>query len=344
MSATRFRLRVGLVAALLGSAASVAVALAPTAPASASPTVACAGGSAAVRFAIDDRIVRMIYNNELSSPEVTTDIAHITSASDLVHAVATNNSAAALTAVTRLVYTKGWHIVRLRVMSSAGRVLADVGGPNVLAPVSANLVSGGSVVGSFEMSVQDDRGYKKLVTGIVGTPMELYSNGKPLEGSMHDPPSSPPSGKTLKFAGVNYDVDNYKINAFPSGQLDSVVLIPIPSAALDAKSCSAVRLAATAAIVANVASAFGPHAEFKFLSHTSLFVTDAHEYAAGPIFVMRGSTEIAGSDRLPGSTDPPPPAGLPKSGTVTYGSSQWLVYSFEPFPPDRIYVLQPDQG
>jgi hypothetical protein len=105
-----------------------------------------------------------------------------------------------------------------------------------------------------------------------------------------------------------------------------------------------VRLATTSSIVANVASAFGPHSEFKFLTHTSLFVTDAHEYAAGPIFVMRGTTEIAGSDTLPGSTDPPAPASLPTSGVVTYGSSQWLVYSFEPYPPDRIYVLQPDQG
>jgi hypothetical protein len=334
------RLYLCISVALLGGGTGVAIALAPSASAASTAAVACAGGSSAVRFGIDDRIARSIYNNELSSPEVTADIAHITGASDLVQAVSTDSASAALTAVTRLVYTKGWHIVRLRVVSSSGRVLADVGGSKVLAPVTGNLTSNGTVVGSYEMSVQDDRGYKKLVSGVVGDPMELYANNRPLEGSIHDPPSTPPKGKTLRYEGVNYDVDSYEINAFPSGQLDSVVLIPVPSAALAAKSCSAIRLAAVSDIVANVAAAFGPHSEFKFLAHTSLFVTDAHEYAAGPIFVLRGSEELAGSNKLPDSTDPAPPA-LPKSGTVTYESSQWLVYSFAPYPPDRIYVLQP---
>jgi hypothetical protein len=334
------RLCLGVCVALLTGGAGLAVVLAPGASAASTAAVACGAGSSAVRFEIDDRIARMIYNNELSSPEVTADIAHISAASDLVHAVAANSASAALTAVTRLVYTKGWHIVRLRVLSSTGLVLADVGGPKVLAPVTGNLTSNGTVVGSFVMSVQDDRGYKKLVSGVVGDPMELYQNNKPFEGSLHDPPSTVPTSKTLRFAGVNYDVDSYEINAFPSGQLDSVVLIPAPSAALSAKSCSAIRLAAISDIVANVASAFGPHSEFKFLAHTSLFVTDAHEYAAGPIFVLRGSQELAGTNRLPNSTDPAPPT-LPKSGTVTYESSQWLVYSFAPYPPDRIYVLQP---
>ena len=41
----------------------------------------------------------------------------------------------------RIVYHPFWHIVRLRVLDASGRVLADFGGPDVIAPVSGTLRS-----------------------------------------------------------------------------------------------------------------------------------------------------------------------------------------------------------
>jgi hypothetical protein len=315
--------------------------LAGCASSSTKPLPACGRASTAARYALDNSVVRKIYNNERGSPAVSADLAHVTGASDLLTAVTDDDQAATLAAVKRIVYTPGWHIVRLRVLNNAGVVLADVGGPYVLAPVSGSLLVDGVVVGTFVMSVQDDNGYKKLVTNIADLPVELYLGGKPLMGSLADPPSTPPSGKTLTLGGVDYDVDAYSVEAFPSGELQVVVLIPIPPLALDRQSCAAIRLATEAGVVARVAAAFGPHQQFSFLKQTGLFVTGAEEYTPGPIFVLNGATEVAGSNQLSADGGPPPPKNLPQNGSVTYEAKHWLVYSFAPFPPDRIYLLQP---
>ena len=72
-----------------------------------------------------------------------------------------------------IVYTPHWHIVRLRVMQGT-RVLADVGGPYVIAPVTGTLEQHGRTLGRYVMSVQDDTGYVKLVSRFIGVPVELY--------------------------------------------------------------------------------------------------------------------------------------------------------------------------
>ena len=100
------------------------------------------------------------------------------SAPDLLAAVASHDGAGALEAVTRLVFHPHWHIVRLRVLDVAGHVLADVGGPYVIAPVAGVLRSGGRVAGSFVMSVQDDVGVTKLETRFVGDPIAIYVGGR----------------------------------------------------------------------------------------------------------------------------------------------------------------------
>ena len=51
--------------------------------------------------------------------------------------------------------------MRLRV-SAGGQLLSDVGGPYVLAPVSAPLRLDGRTIGSFVLSIQDDEGYLRL--------------------------------------------------------------------------------------------------------------------------------------------------------------------------------------
>jgi hypothetical protein len=53
------------------------------------------------------------------------------------------------------------HVVRVRV-TVGGRLLVDVGGPYVLAPVRGTLREHGRDVGRFEMAIQDDAGYLKL--------------------------------------------------------------------------------------------------------------------------------------------------------------------------------------
>lgn len=152
-------------------------------PGSALPSLAssaasppCGPASAATIASVDAAVAQGIYAAEIHSSEVNADIAHVTASQALLSALASNNGAAVYSAVHSIVYTPHWHIVRLRVVKAA-RVVADVGGPDVIAPVSGALRWKGKTIGTYVMSVQDDIGYVKLVSRFIGVPVDLYRNG-----------------------------------------------------------------------------------------------------------------------------------------------------------------------
>ncbi|HEY8303295.1 MAG TPA: hypothetical protein VIG42_01785, partial [Solirubrobacteraceae bacterium] len=122
------------------------------------PHGACGAASARTIAGVYDRVARRIYVGEIHGGEVRADIAHVTGSRELLSALASSNVQAVRSAVYGIVYMPHWHIVRLRV-AQHGRVLADVGGPYIIAPISGPLFSHGSKVGTFTMSVQDDVGY-----------------------------------------------------------------------------------------------------------------------------------------------------------------------------------------
>ncbi|HEX2702851.1 MAG TPA: hypothetical protein VHM72_05410 [Solirubrobacteraceae bacterium] len=299
----------------------------------------CGAATSGVVDQIDDGIAHQIYNGELMSAEVSADLYRITSSTALASAVAGGNPATIRAATHAIVYTPVWHIVRLRVLSSSGQLLADVGGPYVLAPVSGQISYQGKVVGSFVMSVQDDLGYKKLVSHIAGIPIEEYLHGEPLLGTLTHPPSSPPASGPLTLRHTRYDVDSYTVGAFPAGGLQIAVLVPAPSASFSAMSCQAVRLATNAAIVDRVAVGLMLSGH-NIYANQRLFVSQAYGYVHLPIFMFDGTREAFGTNRLEGASAPAPGA-LAKSGKVSYDGSKWLVTALRPFPPDWIYVLEP---
>ena len=55
-------------------------------------------------------------------------------------------------------------------------------------------------------------------------------------------------------------------------------------------------------------------------------------YTGAEVFVRDGARQLTSSG---GSG----PAVLPTSGTVSYQGRSWLVFSFEPSPPTRVYLL-----
>ena len=296
-------------------------------------------GAAAVIDAIDDGIAHRIYAEELSSAEVSADVSRITNSTALASAVASGNRRRIQSVTHAIVYTPVWHIVRLRVLSPSGALLADVGGPYILAPVTGEITNNGKTVGSFVMSVQDDKGYKKLVQHITGADVELYLGGKPLLGTLAKPPSRPPSGGQLRLRGVSYNVDSYSVEAFPSGTLRVTVLVPDPPAALGASSCAQVRLATDAGIVHNVASGLMDSGH-NIYSNLNLFISQAYGYTHVPVFIFEFGGEEAGTDAL--LSTPPAPASLtPRSASVTYDNARWLVSAQRPYPPQWIYVLVP---
>ncbi|HEX2702664.1 MAG TPA: hypothetical protein VHM72_04455 [Solirubrobacteraceae bacterium] len=307
--------------------------------------VACGAATASTVVAADERATKVIYHGESHGWEVSADSAHVTGAADLSLAVADGDATAALAAVTRIVFHRHWHIVRLRVLSRSGQLLADVGGPYIMAPVRGSLTYRGAAVGSYVMSVQDDVGYEKLVTRFTHLPIELYRDGQPLLGRDWPRPqlpvSPPTDGTTLTVRGAVSQTASFLVKQFPSGTARAVLAIPKPNAALAGQSCALVGVAVFGQIATDTAELFDLPRSFKSSvpvdQEYRLFV--AAEGGLGPkyVFVRSGTVQIAGSFANG-------PIDIPSSGSFTFDGKAWNVFSFAPVPPARIYLLFPVGG
>jgi hypothetical protein len=301
---------------------------------STSGTADCGAGAQAVITAGYQAATHTIYAGELASLEVTDDLEHVTSSKRLASAVAGGDQTAVLAATHKIVYTHHWHIVRLRVLSSDGRVLADVGGPFVLAPVRGQISYHSAVVGRFVMSVQDDLGYEKLVTRFTGLPIELYRNGSPLMGRdfprREVPPHLPLQGTPIRVNGVPSVPVAYSLHAFPAGTIGVTLAIPRASAALEATACLDVRARTYAVIAVHIAALLNLRT-----AATAFMTLDGGLDAGNLIFVRQGQTQLASSDDRPG------PPSIPLSGRLDYARRSWLVRSFLAAGSVRVYLLFP---
>jgi hypothetical protein len=292
---------------------------------------ACGAASTQTVAGVYDRVARRIYEGEVHSAEVRVDADHITSSQELLSALASSNGQAVHRAVYSIVYTPHWHIVRLRV-SQNGHVLADVGGPYIIAPISGPLTVNGRKVGTYTMSVQDDVGYVKLVSRFIGVPIDLYGTPHPpgsfLMGTLKPAPVAISDGSVVKVGGSTYLTRVLSANAFPEGKLKVALFVPTSTQAESAKSCQSVRLSAWGNVVKHVAARFAP-----LDTHYQAFVGTLQGSTGNPAYVRIGNRQIAGLDAGP--------LHIPRHGTVKYRSLTWHVYSWSPHPPARIYFLTP---
>jgi hypothetical protein len=179
------------------------------------------------------RVAALIYAGE-GGPHALVQVHNAQQNSALLQAVAERNPVAARKAVVGLVYDHS-HIVRLRV-SAGGHLLADVGGPYVLAPVSAPLRLHGKQIGELVLSIQDDEGYLRLTRRLVGLDVLMYMNPtathpelvKNSLGPGVGGPSSVPASGIYHYRGHTYRVFTLDARSFPAGTLRIRLLIPIP--------------------------------------------------------------------------------------------------------------------
>ena len=312
---------------LAGLAIAVGVLVTTAAAATPSGGTACASSTAAVIAAVDSQVMTNVHRVELAGNAVSTDSARIASAGALARAVARDDASATRAAVMRLVYAPRLHIVRLRVTDAAGRLLADFGGPDVISPVPGTLQLNGRTVGHFLMSVQDDAGFVKLAHRFVGDPAGIYRRGVLVVGLPPTLPRRLPDSGRVTVAGVSSLITSQQFGAFPSGTLRLSLLVRAPSAALAALPCSLVRVEELGNVAAHFARLFKPLAH-----HYGPYAETVGIYTGALVFVRDGATQLA-------STGGVGPATLTTSGTVTYEGTDWAVFSFEPRPPARVYVL-----
>ncbi len=286
----------------------------------------CGRASAAIVGAVDAQVAQRIYADELAGGETVIDQAHIRESRALARALVAGNRAAVFAAVHAIVYTPHWHIVRLRVLK-AGQVLADVGGPYVIAPVSGTLARHGRTIGRYVMSVQDDAGYVKLISRFIGVPVDLYRGRSFVMGTLQPAPPLPQSGASVSAGGIGYRVRLLKARAFPAGGLEAALFAPAPARAVSSLGCSHVLAHAWGSIAMHIAARFRP-----LSAHLADLAAVVRAVTGARVFVLSHGREIAGGSM---------PARLPSSGTARIAGHSRGVFSWAVSAGTRVYVLTP---
>jgi hypothetical protein len=171
------------------------------------------------------RVAKLIYSGE-SGDSARKQVRRVQHDTALLEAVANRSPAATELAIKSLL---NHHIVRLRV-SAEGQLLSDVGGPYVLAPVTARLRLHGHAIGSFVLSIQDDEGYLRLTKRLAGLKVLMYmSPGQQLvKDSLGPLPGYVPASGSYSYRDKPFRVFTVHASEFPSGPLTIRVLVPLP--------------------------------------------------------------------------------------------------------------------
>jgi hypothetical protein len=172
------------------------------------------------------RVAQLIYAAETGARR-SEQVRRVQRNRPLLEAVARRDPVATEAAIRVLLHQ---HVVRMRV-SAGGRLLSDVGGPYVLAPITAPLRLHGRRIGSVELSIQDDEGYKRLAGRLAGLRVLMYMDpARPtlVKNSLGPAPGVVPASGSYTYRGESFRVFTVHAQAFPSGPLTIRVLVPIP--------------------------------------------------------------------------------------------------------------------
>jgi hypothetical protein len=178
-------------------------------------------------------VAKLVYRGELGEA-AHKQVVRVQHNEPLLQAVAERNPAATELAIKALLNE---HIVRMHV-TAEGKLLSDVGGPYVLAPVSANLTREGHTIGTVTLSIQDDEGYLRLTRRLANLDVLMYMNEAPggppqlVKDSLGPAPgpalSAVPASGPYHYDGRSFRVFTVHAAAFPSGPLTVRVLVPFP--------------------------------------------------------------------------------------------------------------------
>jgi hypothetical protein len=309
------------------SIALAAVAVTPNA-AAAVPAEPCGAHAPEALANSAGMVAKRIYFNELGGGETLSDKRQVETYGPLIEGVEKGDHAKIRKAIFHLLYSHT-HIVRLRI-ARAGKVLEDIGGPFTIAPVHGVLRSHGRSIAQYVLTVQDDVGYRKLVTRLIGVPIEMRLNGKrpPVEGLAPHAPAQIPDLGPVTYLGRAHEAFSFDARGFPDELLRISLLVPVPSG-LAERTCAQIRSAEIAHIAQLVSLRFDLGST-TFATYLKLMRT----LTDGLFYVRAGTKQLAG-------TTSPGPASLPSSGGVDYDGHSYEVSSFVPkgIGGARVYVL-----
>jgi hypothetical protein len=182
----------------------------PAAPAAST----CRPTAAATRAAVVQQAGERLFADESGGAETRRVLHHVALDRGFQRAVATRDPVALRAAIVRFFRDRTLHVVRIRATTPGGALIADVGGPYVLAPASRTLRDrGGRVIGRVTLSIQDDAGYVKLLHRFTGAGVALRT-----------PAGAVPGGVVLPGSGAT--AVGYTVGAFPNGPLAVTLSVP----------------------------------------------------------------------------------------------------------------------
>jgi hypothetical protein len=185
--------------------------------------ISCPGSLAQARVETLGAVGERIYKEELHSAVVSATLRLLEGSQAFKRGVAQGSASATRAAIVGF-FREHIHVVRVRV-TVGGRLLVDVGGPYVLAPVHGTLRSGGRIIAGFEMAIQDDAGYLKLAHLFTGAEVLMRVGGRQVMGRLSPGPPSVPNRGRISYGGRSYQAYSFTGEAFPSGPLRISLLL-----------------------------------------------------------------------------------------------------------------------
>ncbi|MGA2469127.1 MAG: hypothetical protein ABSG64_00370 [Solirubrobacteraceae bacterium] len=225
-----------------------------------SPNAPCGDGSQSAYLADVMGPAQEIAAQEHDGPAERFALATVLSDQALAQGVQAHNMASVRHELLRLLYNHE-HIVRLRV-TRGGHLVMNIGGADVLQPVSGPLLLAGRQVGRVEISIQDDMGYMLLDQRLLGADAVLRYGSQTEVSDIATGSLQLPQSGAITLAGKRYLVGSFFATRFPSGPLRISVLIGAPPRRIARQTCAGIRADVYAGVVRRVyeASLIGPAA------------------------------------------------------------------------------------
>jgi hypothetical protein len=189
--------------------------------------ISCHGPAEQARVQTLGHVGERIYQQEQRSPYTLATLHHVEADAAFRRAVADRDVAATRAAIVSF-FAAHIHVVRVRVTVPADnggeRLLIDLGGPYVLAPVHGALHSDGKRVGRFTMAIQDDAGYLRLARLFTGAEVLMRTGKRQVMGTLDPGPATVPTDPgsasgAVSYEGHDYEAYSFTAEAFPSGPL-----------------------------------------------------------------------------------------------------------------------------
>lgn len=197
-------------------------------PAGAIAAVCALRGAGAAQAEADTLglVAERVYYAEHEGPKAELLLHYVERSRPFREAVLAGNAKATRAAIIGF-FRSHLHIVRVRVIRG-GKLLEDVGGPHVLAPIPGTIRDArGRVVAHFLLAIQDDLGFQILAHAFTGAQVVMRKGSREVMGTLRPGPATIPDRGAVTYKGGSYQAYSFMARAFPSGPLRISLLYPV---------------------------------------------------------------------------------------------------------------------